>query len=180
MRWLTFFVLAVTMLVLASAVAPRLSVFGIWPDWLLVTALFFALYGRPVDAVLGGWLLGALADLMTVERLGFLALSYALAALLVASVREYLFRYRPAVQSALVFVVSLVVRLVWSVYRGVLYDSGQSAAAMVLSDWLLGSLYTAAWAPLFFKILLSMSRSLGIPQPRYTFAGLHRLGGARV
>lgn len=180
MRWLTFFVLAVAMLVLSSAVAPRVTFFGIWPDWLLVTVLFFALYARPLDAVLGAWILGALADLMTVERLGFLALSYALAALLVASLREYLFRYRPAVQFVLVFSVSLLLRLVWTLYRGVLYDSGQSLGGIVFVDWLLGSLYTAAWAPLMFKVLLSMSRSLGIPQPRYTFAGLHRLGGMRV
>ena len=180
MRWLTFLILAALMLVAQSALAPRLSIAGVRPDWLLVTVVFFALYARPTDAVLGGWMLGAVADLMTLERLGFLALSYGLAALAVTSVREYLFRYRPAVQFAVVFFVALLVGISWSAYRGVLYDSGSSFFGMVFGDWLFGSIYTAVWAPMFFKAWLGLSRTLGIPQPRYTFAGLHRLGGGSV
>ena len=72
--------LAVLALTLQSAIAPRLAIFGVRPDWILVLVVFFALHGRRRDAVIAGWSLGMCADLMSIERVGLLALSYALAA----------------------------------------------------------------------------------------------------
>ncbi len=174
MRWLTFVLVAALTLVLQSAVAPHVGLFGIWPDWLLVIVLFFALYAKPVDAVAGGWVVGALADLMTVERLGFLALSYGLAALLVTSIRDYLFRYRVMTQFVVVLAVSILLRASWSVYRRILFAPTDSLTAEALRDWLLGSFYTALWAAVVYRLLLSVPQWLGIARPRYTWAELHR------
>jgi rod shape-determining protein MreD len=180
MRWLTFLTCAAVGFTVQSALAPRFELFGIRPDWLLVVVVFFALYARPSEAVIGAWVLGIGADLMTVERLGFLALSYALAALFVIAIREYLFCHRPATQFAVTFLASLLIRLVWFGYRHLLYDPVGSIVWDFIGQVVLVSMYTAVWAPLIDKPLWSMARLFGIPRPRYTHAGLDRTVGAGV
>ena len=180
MRWLTFIILLLVVLVVQSSVAPHLALLGARPDFVLVIVAFFALYARPWDAVLAAWVLGACADLMTVERLGFLALSYSLAAVLIISIREYLFRYRAATHFVLVLGVALLLRMAWAVYAGILYDRAGSWGGAIGRDWLLVALYTACWAPLIDRLLLSASATFGIARPRYSFAGLHKLRGGHV
>ncbi len=180
MRWVTFTILAAIMLTLQSAIAPRLELFGARPDWLLVVVVFFALHASPKDATLGACIVGGCADLMTIERLGFLALSYGLAAVAVASVREYLFRRRAVTQFIVTLIVCLLLRLAWTVYRRMSYDAASSLLTTLMIDVLLVSVYTAAWAPFLHTALLGMSRTFGLPRPRYTYAGLHRMGDDRV
>ncbi len=180
MRWLTFLLLAAVVLTLQSSLAPRLEVFGARPDWLLVVVVFFALYAPPREAAIAAWIVGAAADLMTVERLGLLALTYALVAVAVASVRDYLFRHRAVTRFVVTLVASLLVRAGWMVYRRVLYDPADRLLADLAADVLMGSIYTAAWAPLLQAGLWRMSRVFGLARPRYTYAGLHRIGTDRV
>ncbi len=180
MRWLTFMIFTVVVLTFQSAFAPRVELFGIRPDWLLGVVVFFAMYARPSDAVAGAWIIGACGDLMTIERLGLLALSYGLAAMLVTSVREYLFRYYGVTQFVVTFLVCLLIRVGWTVYRRVLYGPVDPLLIELMTDCLLVSLYTAAWVPLMHKVLLSVSRWFGIVRPRYTYAGLHGLVNTRV
>lgn len=179
MRWLTFFLLAAVVLTLQSAVAPRLEVLGARADWLLVIVVFFSLYAPRREAVISAWIVGMAADLMTVERLGLLALSYALAAVGITSVREHLFRYRAATQFVVTLVVCLLLRAAWLVYRRVSYDMAEPFLADLTVD-VLAAIYTALWAPLLHKGLLGMSGMLGLARPRYSYAGLHRLGDTRV
>jgi len=175
MRWVTFLVLAVLVLTLQSVVAPRLELLGARPDWLLVVVVFFALRAAPRDAVLGAWVLGACADLMTVDRFGLLALSYGLAGAAVVSVREYLFRSRPFTQFVVTLLVSLPLRFTWLLYRRMLYDPAGSFFVDMAIDVLAASVYTAAWAPVWHAVLGRMPRIFGLPRPRYTFAGLRRM-----
>ena len=65
MRWVVFLVLAVPILTAQSALSQRMELFGARPDWLLVLVVFVALHARRHDAVLGAWVLGMAADLMT-------------------------------------------------------------------------------------------------------------------
>ena len=180
MRWLTFMILVAAALTLQSAVAPRLEIFGVRPDWLLVVVLFFGLYAPAGDAVFGGWIVGMAADLMTIERLGLLALSYALAAMLVVAVRDYLFRDRALTQFILALVVSLILRAAWLIFRRVLYGPSGASLWEWSAEWVWASIYTAAWAPLLGAILLKRSHWFGIPRRRYTYAGLHGMGRTRV
>ena len=86
MRWLTFGILGVVFIVMQSTLAPRMEILGARPDFLLVLVVFFGMHGKLPDVAVGAWLLGFVADLMSIERLGLMAFSYMLTALLVASV----------------------------------------------------------------------------------------------
>lgn len=180
MRWLTYLLLVISMLTLQSTVAPSLALLGGRPDWLLVVVVFFALHAAPRDAVYGAALIGLGGDLMSVERLGLLTLSYALTAMLIVSLRDYLFRNESVTRLLVTLAVGLLVRTVWMGYRRFLYDPAES----LLSEWAIGvvwsAAYTALWAPPMHGVLGHMSRLFGLTKPRYSFAGLHRLRDARV
>jgi rod shape-determining protein MreD len=167
MRWLTFLVLMVTALILQSALAPRIEVLGVRPDWLLVVVVFFSMHASARDALLGAWLTGACADLLTVERFGVLALSYALAAMLVLSIREYIFRGYGWPQFLVTLGVCLFVRMGWAVYHHAAYDPARSLVTELTVVAFLASLYTAVWAPLLNRALLPWWRMLGLPRPVY-------------
>jgi len=172
MRWLTFSIVVVAALSLQAALAPHLALGGARPDLLLVVVTFFALYARARDAVLGAWIIGILADLMSIERLGFFALSYLGIALLVSSLREYLFRYRGTTQFAVTFVVGLVLRTGWLVYRSATVGAFESWWMLMLQDVLWAACWTAVFAPFVHRFLLSGHRMLGINRPRYSHAGM--------
>ena len=166
MRWVTFMLCAACALVLQSTIAPRLEILGCRPDWLLIVVVFFAMHARRSDAAVGAWIIGACADLMTIERPGLLALSYLLAAVAVASIREYFFRYRSLTQAVITGVASLVIHTVWAVYRHVLYDPGEPFLIGFVTAVILASVWTAVWALVFHKILLQMLGAFGINRPR--------------
>ncbi len=172
MRWISFAVVAALLLTMQTAVAPFLAIRGVRPDWLLVGVVYFALYARAADAVIAAWALGFCADLMTLERLGLISLSYALAAMAVIYVREYLFRHRPLTQFSVTLIVCLAVQSAWLIYRRFAYGPTKP----LWSDWMSGALfvsvYTALWAPLLYRLLSRFSRLLGISLPRYSHAGL--------
>ena len=78
MRWLTFILLTCVLLTVQSVIVPRMTVLGAGPDLLLIFAIFLALFGRPREAILGAWLLGIAADLLSIERFGLMAITMAL------------------------------------------------------------------------------------------------------
>ena len=180
MRWLTFAILTVLVLTLQAAVAPRLELFSARPDFLLVVVVFLSLYAPSSNAIAAGWVLGVCADLMTIERFGVIALSYGLTAIIVTFLREYLFRYRVVTQTAVTLTACLLVRTAWTMYYHLLYEAREP----LLRDWLIGgvivSAYTAVLVPFAFRLLLSISRPLGIARPRYGYAGLTTRGRADV
>jgi rod shape-determining protein MreD len=180
MKWWLFMVLAVGALTLQGALAPRLDIGPVRPDWLLVCVIFFALHGRRRDAVIAAWLLGFCADLMTLERTGLLSISYAAVAILVSSVREYLFRHEALTQLVVTFITAVVLQVSWLIYRRVLYPPAYSLWFDLLSALILAPLYTAIWAPVAHRVLLAMAPWLGIPRPRYSFAGSRQWEGTRV
>lgn len=145
-----------------------------------MVVIFFALYAKPYDAVIGAWIIGAGADIMTIERLGLLAFSYAMAAILVVSIREFLFRYHPITQFILTAAVCFLLQLGWLIYRRIIYEPIDYLPVEFLGCVIWLSLYTACWAPPIHKVLLLTSRLFGISKPRYTFAGLSRLRTERV
>lgn len=180
MRWIPFLFLGGVALILQSTIAPRLELLGARPDWLLVLVLFYALHARMPGMAFGAWVLGGCADLMTIEQPGLMAFSYTAAVLVAYSVRDLLFRDRAGTQLAVTFVMSFVIQLGWMCYRRIGVEQPQSIAEDLVVSCFVGSLYTALWAPPIHKVLSSMSRSLGIARPRYTYAGLYRLDNGHV
>ncbi len=180
MRWLSFSILAVVVLTFQSALAPRIEVFGARPDLILVVTVFFAMHARRRDAVLTAWLLGMLADLMTIERFGLLSLSYALIAMSVASVRDYLFRYNAFSQLVVTAAASLLIGVGWLFYRRLLFDPGAALVGDIVVTLILTPIYTGLAAPPIHGAMLVGLRWFGLTPPRYTFAGLHKLEAGRV
>lgn len=180
MNWLTFSVLAVLAVTCQTAVAGRLELLGARPDWLLVVVVFLALHAPTRDAVIGAWLLGGLADLMTLERLGFVSLSYGLAALIIVSLREYLFRNRRVTQVIVTLVACAAIRTAWMVYRRWTYDSVPSLLHDAAAEVVWVSVYTALWSVPLHGGLRHTRGLLGLPRPRYSYAGLEHVGGGHV
>ena len=176
MRWLSFVICALVFITLQSAVAPYLQVFGARPDWLLVVVVFFALYARGADAVMGAWLIGFIADLMTIEQFGLMSLSYALAALVVVGLRDFLFKYHAVTQFMVTLAICALVRSAWAMFCLMQYENASWTVAGLLVNALIVALYTAAFAPPVDRLLLKMSGLLGLPRRRYTFEGAHSLG----
>lgn len=180
MRWMVFMAFAVIGVTLQTGLVPRLEIAGVRPDWLLIMVVFLALYVPQRDALVGAWLLGLLADVMSIESFGLISLSFALVALAVTSIHEFLFRYRVVTQVLVTFVSGLVLQAGWACYCWIKYGHWGTGSAGVGLTIVAVSIYTAAWAPLLLGGLLRMGRSFGVTLPRYSYAGLHRGGGMRV
>jgi rod shape-determining protein MreD len=170
MRWLTWITLAVVAVVVQSTLAPRFALWGLRPDWLLALVLFAALFAPSRDALLASWILGLLADLMSLERCGVQALTYLLVAWVTVLLREYLFRYRLLTQFVLAAGVAIGVRFLWWGYQAVLYPAAETHVLARLTDCLFGGVYTAAWAAAMVHLLSRRARWFGFPQPRYAHA----------
>lgn len=180
MRWWTYLLLVISVLTLQSTVAPKIALLGGRCDWLLVVVVFFALHAARRDAVYAAAMIGVGGDLMSIERLGLLTLTYALTAMLIVSSREYLFRNESLTRLLVTLVVGLLVRTVWMAYHRFLYDPGQSFWSELATGIVWSAVYTALWAPPIHGLLARMSRVFGLSKPRYSFVGLHRARDASV
>ena len=172
MRWLAFVIVGVVGVVLQTTLSPRLAVAGVRPDWVLVLAVFFALHVRGRDAIAAAWLLGLGADFQSIERFGLLSLVYALVAVGVYLVRDYLFRRHLLTHFFLTFVAGLAVQFLLLAYYALFLDDG---GGWGVGRMVLVALYSALWAPPIHMLLLRMSSWLGLETPKYTHAGLARM-----
>jgi len=158
MRWLTFIIAAGLILTVQSALAPRMELAGCRPDWILVAVVFVALRFDRMDVPIVAWMLGFGADLLSIERPGLQALSYTLAAVGIASVREHVFRETIKTQLAVTIVACVVLRTAWLVYRHFMYDRTGYVLYDTAIDVILGSAYTACWAPPIHRAVSSTAR----------------------
>lgn len=171
MSWIAFAIVAFLCLLLQSALGPRVEMLGVRPDLLLGLATFLGLYARRAEAVAGAWLMGLAAGLLTMERFGFMALSYGMVALAVALVREFLFRYRPTTQFATTFVCSVLMLTAWSMYGRLAYGP-MATAPHSFMQVVFGSLYSAGLALPVHGLLLRASKFMGLPRTRYGVSGV--------
>jgi rod shape-determining protein MreD len=146
MKPLGFGVAAVLTLCLQSTIAPRLEILGARPDWILVLVVAAALRGSPAEAVGGAWIIGLAADLMSVEHLGLLAVSYASASAIVVALRDELFIERAFTQIVATLLLGCMVRVGWLIYRHALYDTEVGLWHALVGEVVLGSVHTAAWS----------------------------------
>jgi len=180
MRWWTFLPLLMIVLTLQSALAASISLFGVRPDGLLAIVVFFSLFGRRTDALIGAWLVGLSADLLTIERTGLLALTYTVSAAIVISIRDSIFRHQLATQLFVTLVLACMVQLGWLVYRRLMYAPFASIWTELPAAMILAPLYTALLGVLLYPGLSKMNVLLGLPRPRYTLAPSGRSGRDHV
>lgn len=170
-RWLPLAALLVAAITLQATMAPRLQIGLIRPDLLLVIVVFLALHAAAGDAVLGAWILGMCADLMTLERLGLMSCSYALAALLIVAVRQYVFRYWAVTQFFVTLAVCAIVQTVWCLYRWMAYVEPYGMPGGALGEITAVAVYTALLSPFIQQPLQRLGRLFGFARPKYRYLG---------
>ena len=124
---------------------------------MLVLVVFYALHAPRDQAALGGWVIGALADMMTLERFGLLAICYGLSAVAAGAVREALFTKHFLTQFSVTLASAVLVLALSTVYR-----LAVGLGAGLIGPALIGCVYTAAWAPFAHSALLKAPRLLGL------------------
>ena len=175
MRWLAFLIAVLLTITVQTALAPRMRVGGVQPDFVLIVVVFFALYAPGLDAVLAGWVLGLAADFQSIERFGLLAIGYALIALGIYAVRPYLFRRHPLAQ---VFVTCIGGLLLYGLLFAALQLESAVSGVRVAAPWrvLFGvPLYSALVAPLVQRMMLPAAGLLGVETANYTHARTLRI-----
>ncbi len=166
MRWIAFGILLYCVTVVQTTVAPMLALHGIWPDFLTIVAVYYALAAAPTDAMLACWVVGLAIDLTGASyfqhgNVGIDALSLGLISLLLVKARELTFR--DSVWTALFF--TFTAKLILSVLVGVhmLYVAkvpGRFGEIVTVGAY--SAAYTAVLAPYGHWILRQLRGPLGV------------------
>ena len=171
MRWLTIAIMAMIVVTVQTTIAPRLAVWGAWPDLVLIIAVFLGLHVRNLDGVAAAFVLGLLADLQSCERLGMLALIYGLIAWGVFLCSDWFFRRHALTHVAMTFVAGLLAHgTLLLYYSAVTGAAGGNGGRMLLMI----SLYSAVCAPPIHALGLRLAPWLGLETPKYTHARFAR------
>lgn len=169
MNWLAFSALVILTFVMQSTLAVRLEIFGVRPDWMLVVMVFYAMHARAPQCIVAGWFMGLLADCATLERAGLVSVTYGLTATLVTLVREYVFRFGWISQLLVTVGACFFVRVLWFLYRLVVYGAYESAMFDVGKGIVLTAIYTGLWAPPMHFALLRFAKALGVPRRKHVY-----------
>lgn len=173
MHWLPILLLAALTLAAQTVLVPRCEIAAARPDLLLIVVVFFALHAPPRRAILVGWAIGFLADLMSIERMGLMSLTYAASALLLVSIRDSLFQRGSVAQFFVTLFLGLAIRAAWAVYVQVLY----AASIGPLRTIVLSACFTAILAPFAIALLSRAAPLLGVPR---RMSGSRRMSFAHV
>ena len=164
MRWISFIILALGVIVLQTSLAHRIQVLGAQPDWVFILVVHLALTAPKTDALLGAWTLGLFVDLNTDLNLGLIALIYGLSALTIVEMRGLLFREHLVASLGVTFVIGLAGQSAIAAYR-LLTESG-TGFFVAGGHALLTALYTALFAPYLLRGLRRVNPLLGIAGKR--------------
>ena len=166
MQWVGLGILGLATIIVQVRVGSLIEWRGMRPDWVLVLIAFYSLHTRGLGVAAAAWVLGLVVDLHSLERQGLMALSYLLAALLVAEARGFVVPRRPSSQVIVTLFPALWVQAIGLLYRGVVYGASSVGwPAMILSA--VGSaVYTALMAPPIHLVLLRFSGWLGLSRRR--------------
>jgi len=121
MNWVGFAVLVFLATVLQTSVAPFLAVHTIRPDLMVIVAVFFGLYARPADAMLGCWIIGLVIDLCSLSHpgranVGLHALTLGLLGLFMVKTRGVTFREGMISHLIYTFIVSFLLTMALGLY----------------------------------------------------------------
>jgi len=163
MKWLPFIILAIVTLVCQTTIVPAMAIYSIWPNWMFVLAVYYALWGPWPDAAIGAWILGLGIDLQTVGdsgHVGLYAFLFGAAAWAIMRVRKVFFRDHALTQMLVTGTFALAIELLVEVYRQ--WGAGASKASIFWPAFFT-ALYTAAWTPYLHWLLIRLRRWTGLP-----------------
>lgn len=166
MRWIAFAIIIYLVLVLQTAVAPLLALHTVWPDLMVIAAVWFALLAKPPDAMLACWIIGFAMDLAGLSyhgysNLGIHALGLGLVAMVIVKVRDFTFRESVASQLFYTFFTKLALSAIVGLHM--LYVVGElGRTGEVMTRGVYEAIYTAALAPYGHWLLRQVRGPLGI------------------
>ena len=165
MKWLPFGILACITIICQTTFVPAMAIHRIWPDWMFVLAVHYALWGPWPDAAIAAWLLGLIVDLQSLDRIGLHAFSFAAAAWAIMYVRQAVFRDHPVTHVVVTLLFAFGVRLVIAFYD---WWCGTINGALGGLLWpaFFTALYTAAWAPYLHWTLILLGKWTGLKTSR--------------
>jgi hypothetical protein len=181
MRWIAFTIVAYCLVVAQTSIAQMISfsAFGlgdVGPDLLAIFAVFLAMYVREsIDMMLAAWILGMMVDLTADSPfggpgrpgvIGPMAIAFVLAARVIFSLREALFRDRLATKAIMGMLFAFGAHWFWITSQAIL--SGGEATwgqywRLMLEALAVGA-YTAILTPILFVPLGKIKRLL-VPLP---------------
>jgi rod shape-determining protein MreD len=163
MGWIAFAILAALGIVLQTSVVPHLDIRGVYPDLLLVIAIFYILCAPRLDACIAAWFLGLATDLASHGNVGPMAFAYGAMALLLVRLREFLVRDHPLTHLFLSLLMAWVVQVWAHTYDAICYaPGGRWFSGSMLVDSLSAAAYTAAVAPYVIWLLIQSRSWLGM------------------
>ena len=173
MNWVGFAVLAYLVTVIQTSVAPFLAVHTIRPDFMVIVAVFFGLYARPADAMLGCWIIGLLIDLCSLSHpvranVGLHALVLGLLGLFMVKTRGVTFREGMLSHLIYTFVVCLLLNLAVRVHTT--WDvPGPAGLGTHTAVAFYTAIYTALLAPYVHFALRRLRSVLGLHIGQHDF-----------
>src|SRR5690606_6372078 len=131
----------------------------IGPDWMLILAVYYALWGPWPEAAIAGWILGLIVDLFTAPaggRIGLHALLYGASAWGVIRARQVVVRNHPVAQFLITLVFALLIQA--AVYFHQRWSSPGAPPPGALGAAMASALYTAVCAPPLLWVLNRLGR----------------------
>ena len=161
MKWISFTIIAALTILCQTTIVPRMEIQSIWPDWMFILAVHYALWGRWPDVAIAAWILGFIVDLYSADRIGLHAFTYGAAAWGIVRLRQVVFRDHALTHVLMTFVFALAVQVLIGFYRWWSMPAGTS----VFSFWwpaVFTAIYTAAWAPYLLWLYGRLGRWTGL------------------
>jgi len=179
-RWVTFAACVAFVAVFQTVLSSHVAIGYVRPNWPFVLVVFFGLYARRRDAIIAACVLGAVVDILSLNRLGVMMFAFTLVAIPVTAIREYVFLKTALTHGMVTFVAALGLNVIIAAYRVVIYPHTVVGWATFGGELVATALYTAVWAVPIDWALLGFSRALGLPGAgergvRFSSAGLHRV-----
>ena len=170
MRWPAYFLLAYLTIGVQLGVGGVAPVRGVGPDLVLLAVVFVSLNAPPADAMVGGVVLGAMQDLVTLQPFGLFAFAYGGVAWLVGRSAEHVRRGHPLTHVAFGLLGGVVTGVVLVVHDWVrpVGPAVVSAGEVVVRTVRIGprtvavsAIYSALLAPVVIGLLTRMQRLFG-------------------
>lgn len=168
MRWGVFAILAIVTIVLQTTLVQYMAIQGIWPNWLFILAVHYALWGPWPEAAIAAWLLGLAVDLQSLtssSRIGLYAFLFGGAAWAIIRLRSTLNRDHAVTHFLATLFFSLIIEILVEAYRHWGTNAPRWTAGLTW-ELIFTALYTAACAPYLHWLLIRMGRWTGLRSAR--------------
>ena len=176
MRWFVYFILAYVAVGIQVGAGTYLSYKGAAPNLVLLAVIFIAINAPRDAALLGGFCMGAMWDLLSQEPLGLYAVCFGLVALFVSATQSIVYREHPLTHFTLALIGGGVVAVLVTLHAlirspEVVRTIQTTGAALAtprrpLLPAYTSALYTAALAPFLISMMHKMRRLFAFEAPR--------------